>query len=125
MPRYVILEHDFPERHWDFMLESGEVLRTWRLTESPQPGQVIAAQASFDHRRLYLDYEGPISGGRGCVVCWDRGLFDWIADGPDAVTVRLDGKRCHGLASFTRTLADQWSLMIQATGEDVGHPAGE
>jgi hypothetical protein len=112
MPRYVILEHDYPERHWDFMLEAGEVLRTWKLAASPQPGQVIAAEASFDHRRLYLDYEGPISGGRGCVVRWDSGSFDWVVDDPDAVTVRLEGKQLQGLAVLTRTLADRWSLIL-------------
>src|SRR5579859_2074330 len=104
MPRYVILEHDYPERHWDFMLESGEVLRTWKLAAPPQPGQVVAAEASFDHRRLYLDYEGPIRGGRGRVVRWDSGSFDWIVNEPDTVGVRLDGNRLQGQARLTRTL---------------------
>jgi hypothetical protein len=67
MPRFVILEHDHPELHWDFMLEAGAVLRTWRLAAPPALGQVVAAAASFDHRLLYLDYEGPVSGGRGTV----------------------------------------------------------
>ena len=62
MPRFVILEHDHPILHWDFMLESGEVLRTWRLAAPPRPGADFSAAPSFDHRRVYLDYEGPISG---------------------------------------------------------------
>src|SRR6185437_4307487 len=61
MSRFVLLEHDHPELHWDLMLESGAVLRTWRLTAPPCGGEVITAMASFDHRALYLDYEGPIS----------------------------------------------------------------
>ena len=28
VPRFVILEHDYPELHWDFMLEAGAVLKT-------------------------------------------------------------------------------------------------
>ena len=60
VPRYVILEHDHPARHWDFMLESGDVLRTWRLAAPPRPGGAVAAEPSFDHRRAYLDYEGPV-----------------------------------------------------------------
>ena len=73
MSRYVILEHDHPSRHWDLMLESGEVLRTWRLASCPVAGASVAAEAAPDHRRLYLDYEGPISGGRGHVFRWDSG----------------------------------------------------
>jgi hypothetical protein len=124
MPRYVILEHDYPTRHWDFMLEAGDILRTWKLPAPPQPEQTISAEASFDHRRIYLDYEGPISGGRGCVVRWDNGSFEWVVDEPDALTVRLDGNRLQALASLTRTLADQWSLLIHQGGTDVGHPIG-
>jgi hypothetical protein len=35
MPRYVILEHDWPERHWDFMLEAGDGPRSWRPAVPP------------------------------------------------------------------------------------------
>ena len=77
MPRYVILEHDHPHRHWDLMLESGDVLRTWRLAEPPQPGRAVAAEPIGDHRRAYLDYEGPIRGNRGRVKRWDGGSCDW------------------------------------------------
>ena len=67
MPRFVVLEHDHPALHWDLMLEGDGVLRTWRLDAPPEPGKTVRATSSFDHRLIYLDYEGPISGGRGCV----------------------------------------------------------
>ncbi|HAH45813.1 MAG TPA: DNA ligase, partial [Planctomycetaceae bacterium] len=35
MQQYVILRHDFPEVHWDLMLEEAGVLKTWRLPEPP------------------------------------------------------------------------------------------
>ena len=35
MPRFVILEHDYPELHWDLMLETAGALRTWRLLRPP------------------------------------------------------------------------------------------
>ena len=97
MPRYVILEHDHPQLHWDSMLESGQVLRTWRLAEPPRTGRAIQAEASFDHRPIYLDYEGPVRGGRGRVVRWDTGTFHWEVDEPGRVIVRFAGKRGHGL----------------------------
>ena len=69
MPRFVVLEHVRPEdRHWDLMLESGDALATWALKHSPDSAQPIAAEQLPDHRLAYLDYEGPISGGRGAVT---------------------------------------------------------
>lgn len=81
MPRFVILEHDHPELHWDLMLETGDVLRTWRLAEPPTAiGQSIRAIPIADHRTMYLDYEGPVSGNRGTVNRWDAGRFETDGD---------------------------------------------
>src|SRR6185312_11279708 len=77
MPRYAILEHDWPKRHWDFLLEAGNVLRAWRLQDEPQTNRPNRAEANFDHRLLYLEYEGPLSGGRGRVSRWDAGTYEW------------------------------------------------
>jgi hypothetical protein len=96
MPRYVILEHDHPALHWDFMLEAGEALRTWRLAAPPQSGQRVAASPSFDHRLSYLDYEGPISGNRGQVVQWDRGDYEEVLADEQRLQVRLRGRRLRG-----------------------------
>ena len=114
MPRYVILEHDYPELHWDLMLEAGETLRTWRLTAPPQPGNRVQAEASFDHRRLYLDYEGPVSGNRGNVKAWDRGTYETameaLAEGATCVVVQLRGTRLCGAATLQRDETGAWSL---------------
>jgi hypothetical protein len=91
MPRFVVLEHDHPVLHWDFMLEAGATLRSWRLAEFPEPERFIVAESIGDHRLAYLDYEGPVSGGRGCVKRCDTGTFDWIEDSPQRVVVRLHG----------------------------------
>jgi hypothetical protein len=96
MPRYAILEHDWPTPHWDFLLEAGEVLRAWRLFAEPRTGTPLAAEANFDHRLLYLDYEGPLSGNRGSVTRWDHGTFEWREDSPCRVAVELDGSRLKG-----------------------------
>lgn len=82
MGRFVVLEHDSPRgRHWDLMLENGQVLATWALAEPPDAGHAIAAQPLPDHRPAYLDYEGPISGNRGHVTRWDRGEYEILAGG--------------------------------------------
>jgi hypothetical protein len=112
MPRYVILEHDHPTRHWDFMLQAGDLLRTWRLAGPPAPGQSVDAEQSFDHRPAYLDYEGPVSGGRGQVVRWDQGEFDWEVDEDSRVAIRLAGRRVQGRAELVRDENARWTLTL-------------
>ena len=112
MPRYVILEHDHPVLHWDLMLEAGAILRTWRLAAPPQFGQAVAAEASFDHRLRYLEYEGPIGGDRGQVVRWDRGVFAWEEDTPERIVVRLAGERLRGIVQLQRSGEKTWSLTV-------------
>lgn len=119
MPRFVILEHDHPERHWDLMLEAGSVLRTWRLTSPLSTGATIAATAVFDHRLLYLDYEGPISGGRGRVVRWERGTYTSPVQGEPSLLVRLEGECLRGVLHLERIQGDAWRAMFQADGQDT------
>lgn len=100
MPRFVILEHDHPFLHWDLMLEVELGLRTWRLMAPPAPGQGGDAEPLGNHRKYYLDYEGPVSGGRGEVRRWDAGEFLWLIDEPDRVQVELAGEKFRGMLTF-------------------------
>jgi len=79
--RYVILEHDWPKIHWDLLLDVGSTLRAWRLWEEPGEGVTVRAEINADHRRIYLDYEGEVSGGRGVVRRWDSGVYQVVASG--------------------------------------------
>jgi len=108
MPRFVVLEHDHPFLHWDFMLEAGDVLLTWRLSSPPAPQRTVSAERIGDHRRAYLDYEGPVSGGRGNVTRWDGGSFEWLEDAEDRKVVRLRGGRLDGTFRLERTPAGEW-----------------
>lgn len=101
MPRYVILEHDWPVPHWDVLLEAGAVLRAWRVAVEPRCGAALPAERNFDHRLMYLEYEGPISGNRGSVTRWDVGTFDWVEDGGDRVVVEVCGDRLQGRLELT------------------------
>ena len=103
MPRFVVLQHDHPDRlHWDFMLEAGETLATWALESPPAYGQTISATALADHRRAYLDYEGEISGGRGTVARWDAGTYELVSRYVDCWTVRLHGEKLVGTLRLER-----------------------
>ena len=112
MPRFVVLEHDHPVVHWDLMLESGGALRTWRLAGPPVPGAgPVAAEPSWDHRLVYLDYEGSVSGGRGRVTRWDGGTFEWEQATGEGVAIRLCGRRLHGRLVVERAGAG-WQAVV-------------
>jgi len=102
MPRFVVLTHDHPVWHWDFMLEQEAALRTWRLEAEPAAGCGCTASLLPDHRREYLTYEGPVSGGRGEVRRWDHGEYVVLADTPERIEVQLRGAKLKGRAVLSR-----------------------
>jgi DNA polymerase Ligase (LigD) len=108
MPRFAVLEHDHPTLHWDFLLEHGGVLLTWRLSAPPTPDGAVDAEEAFDHRLVYLDYEGPVSAGRGSVTRWDGGTFDWQVREEDRIAVRLAGGRLRGVFRLERREGGAW-----------------
>ncbi len=115
MPRFVILTHDCPTPHWDFLVEAGGVLSAWRLHGEPCAGTDIPAEPNADHRLLYLDYQGPVSGGRGNVTRWDAGYADWVATEPDRVAIDLHGTRLTGRAVL-RSTGHGWVMRVTAPG---------
>ena len=112
MPRFAVLTHDHPVLHWDFLLEQGGSCRTWRLSKSPDTPGDIPAEALADHRPMYLDYEGPVSGDRGTVSQWDAGMFEWLVSGDHLVEVRLSGRKLNGIARLVQGTREQWLLRL-------------
>lgn len=107
MPRFVILRHDSPRgAHFDLMLEVGDVLKTWALPQPPEPGVEITCEALGDHRVTYLDYEGPLSGGRGSVIRWDRGTYTVERQSDMEWAVSLVGEKIRGRATLCRMGGD-------------------
>jgi hypothetical protein len=96
MPRFTILTHDHPFPHWDFLLERGEALQTWRLLTVPDSPGEITAEPLPDHRLMYLDYEGPVSNGRGVVSRWDTGDYNIVQETTERLEVELTGERLTG-----------------------------
>jgi hypothetical protein len=132
MPRFVLLYHDCPPNdtrssHWDFMLEAGDVLRTWALEQLPSSWHVahhatrqadatcptlsaadtVAAEQLGDHRREYLEFEGEISGNRGRITR--------IAAGTYAVEIEQNRR---GLAHFAES-AEQ-NVPVPLSADDFG-----
>ncbi len=106
---FVLLQHDPPDAgqppHWDFLIEVAgrELLPTWRLAANPlaSPGP-IAAERIADHRRLYLDYEGEIGGGRGRVRRLDHGECQIEVLTGDEAVVRIAGAQWRGRIMIRR-----------------------
>ena len=94
MPRFIVLEHtDAPDdpggRHYDLLLEAGEVCRTWRLSDMPAAdGKPVAATPIAPHRLAWLDHhDGPVSGTRGHARRIDAGTYEPACDAVAEMTV--------------------------------------
>lgn len=99
LPSYVILRHSGhgPE-HWDLMLDVGESLATWQLLDNPHQmgSEALNACRIGDHRRAYLDKDGPVSAGRGEVKRFDRGVYEIIEQTDQCWVIRMEGDLLQG-----------------------------
>ena len=108
MPRFAILIHDHPHLHWDFLLEVVVGLRAWRLASPPEPGRTIRAEALPDHRQVYLNYEGPVGGGRGVVARRDSGAYSVGHWDDERIEVALAGQELRGQVRLTHVDGTEW-----------------
>ncbi len=99
------------------MLQQGpdQPLATWQLLSPPEllaAGQQMPARRIQDHRQAYLDYQGPVSKGRGSVQFLDRGQYELLYADQGRWSVRLDGTLLKGPYELLRTdqQTDQWTL---------------
>ena len=107
--RFALLAHahplpGWPAVHFDLLLEDPSLpgerrCRTWRLRADPRvaaagtPG-AVAGEPIAPHRAYYLDYQGPVTGGRGTVARLDGGPLRWVTRTP--AVVELAGDRLRG-----------------------------
>lgn len=132
MPRFVLLLHDCPNQkprptHCDLMLETGDALATWALAELPADWQTLlddsqlkfASSNSVDaerlpeHRLAYLDYEGPVSSGRGSVRRLDTGNFMMTND-PNVYVIEGEFLRGTILLQPPTENSERWRLTFTA-----------
>lgn len=102
MPRFVIQEHRRrTSRHFDLMLESNGVLKTWSFDKPLKPYRchlpIQPIKLLPDHRMAYLDYQGKISRGRGSVKIRDKGIYQKIIWKTNFKAVVLKGRKITGL----------------------------
>ncbi len=111
--RFTISHHTGAKEgdHFDLLLERDEALRTFRLRAAAfqEPQEAVAMP---DHRKLYLDYEGPITGGRGRVRVVETGTYETDEWSDERIQVAVFGRRIRTRLSLTRRGANgPWTLV--------------
>ena len=114
MPRFVIQQHDRQGEptHWDFMLEQGDALKTFRLDSPPAEWLSHPARATpiWDHPARFLSYEGPVNRGLGRVKIAEKGIYETLVQHQNSWEVELEGQIVKGRFSLTRSGQDSWEL---------------
>lgn len=113
MNRWVLLLHELPDRSWhyDWMMQSPPAhvsgLITFRVFDRPDEEHVdrLLAERLPDHREVYLEYEGVVSGGRGTVRRVAGGLCRVVRD-DDVFVVELLGDGGGVARAWVGTRAD-------------------
>jgi len=117
--QWVLLHHVTAEdSHFDFMLEDSGQLLTWRLLRVPGPHETIKAERIQNHRVVYLDYEGPLTGDRGAVTRADRGSYHRIVWSPELLVVELHGQKLHGQVEL-RSQGPFWTLLYASASAEA------
>jgi hypothetical protein len=90
--RYVVLRHEqIPQPHYDLLFENK--LRTQLLSARVSQWPIAAdtpIERTPPHRLMYLDYQGPIAGGRGSVRRVAQGTCTTNVDRVGSLLLRLD-----------------------------------
>lgn len=122
-PLFALLEHDARQAsdpgaqatglHWDLLIDltGGERVATWRLSANPITAVgPIDADRIGEHRRVYFDYEGPVSGGRGAVRRLDRGGVAVVSQTRGCIVVELAGSVMRGRWRLSCVGGGRWRL---------------
>lgn len=85
----------------------------------------IPAKRLPDHRKAYLDYEGPVSGNRGEVHIVDSGTYTLLAAGEAEWLIELAGRVLRGRFRLVRQGdTDDWRLIPSPGGAAEGARCG-
>jgi DNA ligase D-like protein (predicted 3'-phosphoesterase) len=122
-PRFVVQLHDATTLHFDFRLQSGDVLRSWAVPKGPSldPGVRRLAVPVDDHSLAAGEFEGVHEGqrrGTGTVIIWDEGTADIVRDEPGHVSFVLHGRKLSGGFALTRTGPKRW-ILVKVRDEDA------
>lgn len=94
------------------MLESDNVLQTWRLDKNPKEILNHSAEAVkiFDHPLKFLTYEGPVNEGKGRVRITDAGTYKVMHENDEQIQLDLQGQILKGKFALTHIKDDHWQF---------------
>jgi len=111
--RFVVLRHEgHGATHFDLLIEAGAALAAWQFAAAPTllpAGGTLAGRRLADHRTAYLDYEGPVSGGRGRVEREAGGDCEVLCATDECWRLEFRGPTLHGSYTLTRHTT-AWAL---------------
>ena len=119
MHHAVLLKHTLPDGSWhyDWLIEQPACTHEHRLLAlKTQIRPDLLAKAPFetlklqDHRVQYLNYEGPISKGRGTVQRIAAGIVESFLLTPDSIKtlIRWDDQTISYQGFAAEPLSDRW-----------------
>jgi len=85
----------------------------------PEVGDGFEAKRLFDHGLHFLEYEGPISAGRGHVARVAEGEFETLLRSESEWVVRLDSEslRCRVKLTAAESPEDAWRCRFFQSAE--------
>jgi bifunctional non-homologous end joining protein LigD len=121
--RFVVQLHDATRLHYDFRVQSGDVLRSWAVPKGPSLDPRIRRLAVpvEDHALSAGDFEGVHHGqnrGTGAVIIWDEGSAETVRDEPGHLSVVLHGRKLSGGFALTQTAAKRW-ILVKVRDDDA------
>ena len=128
MPRFVVQLHDATRLHYDFRIQSGDVLRSWAVPRGPSLDSAVRRLAVpvEDHEMSAGDFEGVHVGqirGTGAVIIWDEGSAEVTRDEPGRLSFILHGHKLDGGFALIRTGEERWILL--KVRDDYARPGSD
>lgn len=128
MAGMVLLLHETPDgdSHFDWLIardEAGPLIsfRVARRVDLPsgEGAMEVGATRALDHRREYLEHEGPLSGGRGTVSRVASGSAAVEVERADAIafSARWDGAERGVRVRGALVAGDRWLLEIRGDAQ--------
>lgn len=117
MGRFSILHHAVDGgSHWDILFENPRSdLWAWQVAANPLRQALQPVRRLCDHRRVYLNYRGPVLLNRGFVEPILLGRFELLCDDSQAFRARIWSQELHGLIAFEREGAtDLWQCRMRS-----------
>lgn len=119
--RLVLLRHDVPDNfgrpsHWDLLLEREEDCWTWAIEElhtafgGDSDRTNVSAKRLANHRKHYLDYEGPVSRDRGEVTRVLTGTYEILLQSETHLEVEVLIERVRIRLALEQIDNQSWNL---------------